>query len=311
MATHTSGTTAMNTRRIAFLVLMLLPLKVAAAELRSGDKIVGTEEILYLGILGKDTETTVTNGYLFVNGAYWDAPYKIQRIGQTVTVNGRLVEDMYHGPVTKKRSHWTSADITYADLAGRAKYLYDEITRVLRSGASMFVWQVKSQKRSYGKALLVACETSAFLDAVLTAVSDTPITAKLSNLATPRMRGLTTKDRREAFIKTCAASQTLQERVREEAARMEERKKQQARKAEERARETVILFRGIVKAFGKDHCELQVNGKTFLRRIGQNVAGWKLLQYDPKTATITFVKKEAIIKASKGRAVTYVAPDTQ
>ena len=70
-------------------------------ELAVGDRVNGDESLLYLEELGKSDPVTVDSGYVFIDTEFLRPPYIIQRIGQAVTINGRIVNCVYREPINE------------------------------------------------------------------------------------------------------------------------------------------------------------------------------------------------------------------
>jgi hypothetical protein len=75
------------------------------AELDVGDRVTGEENDLLVNFFGTNEAVVVTNGYLFLDFDYVPGPYTIQRVGQGVSINGRLFSSLYRGPMP-----WTNSN---------------------------------------------------------------------------------------------------------------------------------------------------------------------------------------------------------
>ncbi len=73
------------------LVVLNLGIFVSGKEIKVGDEIKAKEPLLLIDRYGTGDAQVVSNGYLFVSGKYIEHPYKIQRVGQGIVVNGILI----------------------------------------------------------------------------------------------------------------------------------------------------------------------------------------------------------------------------
>jgi len=84
---------------------------VSAEGLHVGEKIRGDETVLLADLYGTGVVTTVTNGYLFIDREYAPRPYRIQRVGQAVLVNGILLNALFRGnprEIAAEKKDWRS-----------------------------------------------------------------------------------------------------------------------------------------------------------------------------------------------------------
>jgi len=97
MANHEHGGGEMMRRALCLAGICSAALVPAAAiaadaeEICFGMSIEGSEKALHLSQFGQDKLTTISNGYLFIDLRYVSAPYKVQRVGSGIAVNGMLV----------------------------------------------------------------------------------------------------------------------------------------------------------------------------------------------------------------------------
>jgi hypothetical protein len=84
-------------KKLAVMLIAAIAINLSGKELKVGDTVRGNEPYLYVKYLGideLDRAPELKTGYLFLAGEFIPPPYKFKRIGQAITVNGRLLNKL-------------------------------------------------------------------------------------------------------------------------------------------------------------------------------------------------------------------------
>lgn len=141
----------MNTRIIKSTICLAVCLFARAlqAGIDYGSTVKGDEPELCVDRFGIGQTTVISNGYLFIEFVYMPPPYRIQRIGQAIAVNGIMVNRPFSGePPTGsgvKKYGYTEDNIK------SALSLYERLllTPLQRGVEAVFLCQEGYEKRRY------------------------------------------------------------------------------------------------------------------------------------------------------------------
>jgi len=228
--------------RIAFAsaIAMVCSLNTAGSEIEFGSEVEGDEDILFTKQLGKGEIEKVKSGYLFIDFRYIEPPYRIQRIGQGIVVNGVLVNILYRGKFPKEGGkHWTEADYGFGPdtLARAAKMNAFGLKAALSAKRAIFL----SREQKYGERkpgrdrqtelrmpIVIKCKEDVLFRAVETVTAEGTVEERAVSLGALNLTGLRLDEDRREFLEKFDRSEKLLERVRKRQAELDAKRDKSA-----------------------------------------------------------------------------------